>query len=77
MWARRGDGQEFERLERREKYENVPNYNRGRDGDHRFSARIQSTNRPAKTGACNADAAGDVATATRRRSDSARIQRLA
>ena len=77
MWARRGDGQEFARLERREKYENVPNCNRGRDGDHRFRARIQSTNRPAKTCARNAYAAADVATATCRRSDSARIQRLA
>jgi hypothetical protein len=44
MWARRGDGQEFARLERKEKYENVPNCNRGRNGDHRFRARIQSTN---------------------------------
>ena len=65
MWARRGDGQEFARLERKGKYENVPNCNRGRDGDHRFRARIQSTNRTAKTGASNAHAAGDVATATR------------
>jgi hypothetical protein len=65
MWARRGEGQEFARLERKGKYENVPNCIRGRDGDHRFRPRIQSTNRPAKTGACNAHAAGDVATAPR------------
>jgi hypothetical protein len=53
------------RLERREKHENINNRNLGCVGYDRFGARIQSTDRPAKTGASDAHAAADVATAAR------------
>jgi hypothetical protein len=65
MWARRGDGQQFARRERKEKHENFWYCNPGRAGYGRFGARIQSTNRPAKTGPSNADATADVATGAR------------
>src|SRR5881397_2826853 len=51
MWVRRGDRQEFARLERKENDENIyycnPG-NPGRGGCNRVGARIQSTNWPAK-----------------------------
>src|SRR5437867_10445586 len=54
MWVRRGDGQEFARLERKENDENIyycnPG-NPGRAGCNRVGARIQSTDRAAKTSA--------------------------
>jgi hypothetical protein len=65
MWARRGEGQEFARRERKEKHENIYSCNPGRAGWDRFGARIQSADRPAKTGASNAYTTADVATATR------------
>ena len=65
MWARRGEGQEFARLERKEKYENVHDRNPRCAGYNRLGAGIQSADRSAKTCARNAHAAADVATAAR------------
>jgi len=60
MWARAWCGQEFARLERKEKYENIYHRNPGRDGYNRLSARIQSPNRSAKTGASDGDASSSL-----------------
>ncbi len=69
MWVRRGDGQEFARLERKENDEDIyycnPG-NPGRAGCNRVGARIQSTNWPAKTRASDGHATADVTTACRR-----------
>src|SRR5437867_12398583 len=73
MWVRRGDGQEFARLERKENDENIyycnPG-NPGRAGCNRVGARIQSTNWSAKTRASDGDATANVTTARRRGSRS-------
>src|SRR5439155_2226270 len=71
--GRRGDGQEFARLEGKENDENIHYCNFGWIGYNCFGARVQSTDRAAKTGASNGDAATDVTTARRRGSRSAGI----
>src|SRR5437867_10472824 len=76
MWVRRGDGQEFARLERKENDEHIYDcnpVNPGRAGCNRVGARIQSTNWPAKTRASDGHATADVTTARRRGSRSAGI----
>jgi hypothetical protein len=44
----------------RKKHENINDRNPGRAGYNRFGTRIQSANRPAKTGARNAYTATDL-----------------
>jgi hypothetical protein len=63
MWARRGDGQEFARVERKENHENIHYRNRGRAGYNRFGTRIQSADRAAKTGSSDGHAAATFGTA--------------
>jgi len=73
MWVRRGDGQEFARLEGKENDENIYYCNPGRGGCNRVGARIQSTNWSAKTRASDGHATANVTTTRRRGSRSAGI----